>query len=196
MPPRAPSLKPEERRRAIVRATLPLIRDQGFDISTADIARAAGVAEGTLFRAFVSKDEILQAVVDLVMDPADSIAELAAIDRTLPLRDRMIAIMHISCAQIVEISRLMSALHASGGSHVHPARSRERHRTHTQVMIEAIAGVLAPDADRLRLAATQTASLLRSLAFATSHPYISDGIVTDPETVVDILLTGALKEDR
>lgn len=115
MPPRAPSLKPEERREAIVRATLPLIREQGLDISTAEMARAAGVAEGTLFRAFDSKHSIIHAVIELVMDPADSINALEAIDRTLPLRDRLVAMVRISHARFHEISRLMSALHATAG---------------------------------------------------------------------------------
>jgi AcrR family transcriptional regulator len=196
MPPRAPSLKPEERRKAILRATLPLIREQGLDISTAEMARAAGVAEGTLFRAFTSKQEIIYAVIELVMDPADSIDALNAIDRTLPLPDRLVAAVRISHARIHEISRLMSALHASAESHVHPAKLRDRQAEHTRVMVEAMAGVLAPDTDRLRLTPAQTASLLRSLAFATSHPFLSDGMVTDPETIVDVFLRGVLKEER
>lgn len=194
MPPRAPSLKPEERRKAIIRATLPLIREQGLDISTAEMARAAGVAEGTLFRAFDSKQAIIHAVTEFVMDPADSIDALAAVDRTLPLRDRLVAMVQISHARVHEISRLMSALHASAESHTHPAKSHQRHAEHTRAMVAAMAGVLAPDANHLRLTPTQTASLLRSLAFATSHPFLSDGMVTDPETVVDIFLHGALKE--
>lgn len=196
MPPRAPSLKPEERRQAIVRATLPLIREQGLDVSTAEIARAAGVAEGTLFRAFSSKHDIIHAVLEHVMDPADTVDALARIDRHLPLRDRMIAVVRISHARIVEISRLMSALHASAESHAHPVKSRERHTAYTRAIVEAVAGVLAPDAARLHLGLTQTASLLRSVAYATAHPFLSDGMVTDPETVVDIFLHGALRGDR
>lgn len=194
MSPRAPSLNPEERREAIVQATLPLIREHGLDISTAEMARAAGVAEGTLFRAFDSKHAIIHAVIELVMDPADCIDALEAIDRTLPLRDRLIAMVRINHSRSHEISRLMSALHASAASHDRPARSRERQVEHSRLMVTAMAGVLAPDADRLRLTPTETASMLRSLSFATSHPFLSDGMVTDPETIVDLFLHGALKE--
>lgn len=196
MPPRAPALKPEDRRRAIVLATLPLIREQGVGISTAEIARAAEVAEGTLFRVFENKAEILHAVIRHVMDPAESITELAAIDPGLDLRERMITVVRICHARIVEISLLMSALHASAHSHPPPVDAKQRHREHTTALLEAIAGVLAPDADRLTRPPMDVASLLRSLAFATSHPFLSDGIVTDPEVLVDVLLHGLEKGDR
>lgn len=197
VPPRAPALKPEDRRRAIVRATLPLIQEKGPGVSTAEIARAAGVAEGTLFRAFANKGEIIDAVFRHLMDPADMIEELAAIDLAVPLRTRMVDVVGICHAKIAEISRLMSALHASGEfSHARPAKSREQHHRGTLAIVEAVAGVLAPDADRLTLSPMETASLLRSLAFATSHPFLSDGVLVDPELIVDVLLHGVLREER
>jgi AcrR family transcriptional regulator len=196
MSPRAPSLKPEERRQAIVCATLPLIREQGLGVSTAEIARAAGVAEGTLFRVFTNKSELLHTVCEHVMDPADSLQELAAIDRALPLRDRLVAIVRITHARIAEISLIISALHAGGEAHPEPARSRERHLEHTRVIADAVAGVLAPDAERFTLGLDQTAALLRSLAFATAHPYLTDGAATDPEIVVELFLHGVLTGDR
>lgn len=196
MSPRAPALKPEDRRHAIVRATLPLLQDQGLGVSTAEIARAAGVAEGTLFRVFANKSEIIDAVLCHLMDPAGTVEELEAIDPALPLRARMVAVVRICHERIVEISMLMSALHASGESHRHPAKSRAQHGEHTAEIVQAVAGVLAPDADLLRLSVTETASLLRSLAFATSHPFLSDGVVTDPDVIVDVVLHGVLTGAR
>nr|WP_284286883.1 helix-turn-helix domain-containing protein [Angustibacter aerolatus] len=55
--PRATPLSPDERRRHLVDATLPLLVQHGRAVSTRQIARAAGVAEGTIFRVFDSKDE-------------------------------------------------------------------------------------------------------------------------------------------
>lgn len=196
MPPRAPALPPDERRRTIVEATLPLLRKKGLSISTADIARAAGVAEGTLFRAFATKDDIIDAVIDHVMDPASIVEALAAIPLDEPLTDRVRRIVDLWHTRVAEISVIMTALHAAGeSSHRHPSRSREQHAEHMGQLNAAVAGVLAPDADRFALDLNETASLLRSLAFATAHPFFSDGLVADPHRLVDVFLNGALARD-
>jgi hypothetical protein len=49
----------EQRRAAIVASTLPLLIENGSDVSTSQIAAAAGIAEGTVFRAFKDKQELL-----------------------------------------------------------------------------------------------------------------------------------------
>ena len=56
MTPRAAPLPPDERRRRLVEATLPLLVEHGRGVTSRQIAEAAGVAEGTVFRAFESKD--------------------------------------------------------------------------------------------------------------------------------------------
>ena len=59
MPPRAKPLPPDERRRALVEVTVPLLIEHGRSVTSRQIADAAGVAEGTIFRAFGSKDELV-----------------------------------------------------------------------------------------------------------------------------------------
>ena len=63
MPPRARALPPDERRAAILTAVLPVVLDKGMSASTRELAQAAGVAEGTLFRVFDSKDDLILAAV-------------------------------------------------------------------------------------------------------------------------------------
>ena len=46
---RVPALAPEERRAALIAATIPLLHEHGLEVSTKQIAHAAGVAEGTIF---------------------------------------------------------------------------------------------------------------------------------------------------
>ena len=53
-------MSPEDRRQMIVRAVLPLVVEHGAAVTTSQIARAAGICEGTVFRAFKDKDELLQ----------------------------------------------------------------------------------------------------------------------------------------
>ena len=52
----------------IVEAALPLFLAHGEMVTTRQIADAAGIAEGTIFRAFADKDEVIEAVIDAALD--------------------------------------------------------------------------------------------------------------------------------
>jgi len=54
-----PRPKTGDKRAAIFRAAIEMIADEGIGASTAKIAKAAGVAEGSLFRYFPDKDTLL-----------------------------------------------------------------------------------------------------------------------------------------
>ena len=57
---RAAALAPDDRRAMLVATTLELVLESGADVSTRQIAEAAGVAEGTIFRVFDTKEELLR----------------------------------------------------------------------------------------------------------------------------------------
>src|SRR5688572_13837563 len=77
---RASPLPPHERRAAIMAATERLIVSKGGNVSTSAIARAAGIAEGTIFRVFPTKEAIIDAIFEDAFNREAGRAELAAID--------------------------------------------------------------------------------------------------------------------
>ncbi len=83
---RATALPPDERRSMIVAATLPLLLEHGDRVTSRQIAEAAGIAEGTIFRVFADKDEIIVAVIEAALDPEPLEAALRDIPTGLAVR--------------------------------------------------------------------------------------------------------------
>jgi AcrR family transcriptional regulator len=77
----------EDKRNAILDAATKVFAEQGINAPTAKIARAAGVAEGTLFTYFDSKDTLLnQLYLDLKADMRE--AMLTGYPRRASIRER------------------------------------------------------------------------------------------------------------
>ena len=74
---RARRMPPAERREALINATLPLVLWHGPGVTTRQIAEAADVAEGTIFRVFEGKEALIRAVTERAFDPAPALAEIA-----------------------------------------------------------------------------------------------------------------------
>ena len=94
----------------IVEATLPLLIEHGDRVTTKQIAEAAGIAEGTIFRAFGDKDEVIAAVVEAALDPEPLEAALPRSRPALPFEDRLAAAIVIMQQRVIDIWRLVSSI--------------------------------------------------------------------------------------
>ncbi|GAA2211725.1 hypothetical protein GCM10009850_071850 [Nonomuraea monospora] len=112
---RAPAMSPEQRREMIVRAALPLVVEYGTSVTTAQIARAAGIGEGTIFRAFGDKETLLAACMAEAARPDDTLAHVAAISLDLPLAERLEEAADALRGYLARMGAVAGALAASGG---------------------------------------------------------------------------------
>lgn len=179
-------MSPEQRREAIIAATLPLVREHGFAVSTRQIAEAAGIAEGTIFRVFEDKESLLRQVVEAAVDPADTERRLAAIGTDLPLEDRLLVVAQILHERLTSVFQLMAAI---GFQRPPGDDGRNQPPRHAGIMA-IIAELVEPDRERLRVPPAELARRLRILAFAGFHPLINDHEPMTPDEVVDLLLHG------
>ena len=82
----------EERKNEILDVAEQLFAEKGFDnASTNDIINKIGIARGTLYHHFASKEEILDAMVDRMTRRSISRAGNIIADRSVPLLERLSA---------------------------------------------------------------------------------------------------------
>ncbi|MGA5565740.1 TetR family transcriptional regulator [Streptomyces platensis] len=98
----------------IVAAALPLVAEYGAAVTTSRIARAAGIGEGTVFRAFKDKDELLDACVAEAVGTDHVLRELASISLDEPLAARLAEAAEALRAHMERMGTVVGALHASG----------------------------------------------------------------------------------
>ncbi len=108
---RAKPLPLDQRRQALVQATIPLLLEHGLDVSTRQIAEAAGVAEGTIFRAFGSKDDLVHAATTEALTH-DGLGEaLAALPPDADLATTVVAIAAALTEGITRMRTLVGLFH-------------------------------------------------------------------------------------
>lgn len=207
--PRARPLTPRERRHAIVDTTQALVRRTGAVPSTREIADAAGIAEGTLYRAFETKERLLEAVAAATFCPAPVVRDLRRIDERLPLRPRLVALVTILQRRFLDVFDMMRALglshppHGTGehagcspqAGHV-PREDQDGTVAHTWSQgLHDLVAFVEHDADQLACTPEELARYVRVMTFAGSNAHLTDGQVLPPETIVGIVLDGVLRRE-
>jgi AcrR family transcriptional regulator len=169
-------------------SAIALIRDHHRLPTTREIAVAAGVAEGTIFRVFATKDELFDAVLERTFDAEPFFEGLAKIDGDTGLDEVMIEIVRVLQARFLEVFDIMGAFSLVGP----PERFRDPkvQRRQEQKGSERVQALLEPYADQLRLPVARVARMTRLLTFSGSHKHINDGEVLPADEIVQTILYG------
>jgi AcrR family transcriptional regulator len=202
---RAAPLPPDERRLAILKAVMPVVRARGTDVTTRELAEAAEVAEGTLFRVFDDKESLVREAIAAALDPGDFIDELGSIDLGLPVEERLAAVIRAGVARMADLALWMALLHRQRGSAggdgamgKHEGWAQRQQATQALVRVQ-LRRVLEPDAARFRhsidaviamLEASLTGAIMQSADRLRQGQDVRD---VDPDLIVDFFLHGALR---
>ncbi|HEY0217480.1 MAG TPA: helix-turn-helix domain-containing protein [Cellulomonas sp.] len=212
-PGRARPLSRDDRREAIAVATIPLLELHGAQVSTRQIALAAGVAEGTLFRAFDDKVELLMSAAERVMDPADRVAALDALPPAGSLAGEVTQVAEVMTATARRVRRVMVAVHGimtseegrrsaavrtARGAPEEGGRGRLRHGREVQTRAlaevrDAVVRRLDPYRDELRIDPETLVQLLFAMIMGHGPPGLPEDAEVATERLVDVLLHGAAR---
>jgi AcrR family transcriptional regulator len=197
-------MAPDDRRKAIVKALVPLLVERGGEVSTREIAQAAGIAEGTIFRVFPDKRSLMLAAAEEAINPADGQREFQELMASVPdlrskvvvaaqrVLDRMRMTMTLMFAvhvHLKEHEELHEKVHDHGKGHFKPPEfvlnaQAELHRRLTSVFEQ--------HRDELAVEPEVAAVALRSLIFGASRPELGLAPALDAEQIADLLLRGVL----
>jgi len=204
-------MAPDDRRAAIIQAVTPLVGEFGVDVTSRELADAAGVAEGTLFRAFGDKLTLVGAVavegLHRASGPAETRAELAAIDRAAPLEDRLERVIELGRRRMTDVMRWMGVLravhHRTGArdqvqpDHLQAFREQlaEQRQQQRDATVAGLIAVLEPDEHRLRVPVEVAVALVEA-SIAGTHARVDHLLpAPSPRVVADALVHG-IAQDR
>ncbi|SDG27156.1 DNA-binding transcriptional regulator, AcrR family [Fontibacillus panacisegetis] len=170
----------EERKNEILDAADELFGQKGFDgTSTNDILAKVGIARGTLYYHFKSKEDIMDALIERYNVRIISAAQEVAEDKSIPVIERII--------------RAVMALNISGGSsqeimdHIHKPQNALMHQKIHKVIIQGVPSIL-------------TGIILEGIEqgmFSTPYPYeCMEMVVIYANTVFDDDMVAMTNEER
>ncbi|WP_072314233.1 TetR/AcrR family transcriptional regulator [Agrococcus sp. Marseille-P2731] len=179
-----PRLSNDARRAQIVEAVTPAVLEHGAAITSRQLADAAGVAEGTLFKAFGDKESLLTALVEHHMTD----------ERTEGFEsDSLEAVVETMVGVLVERMRFMFQLVVALGPIAQ--RVAGERRADFEQSKHWIAEHFEPYAGQLRVTPLVAADLVRTLSWAAAASWGEDAPVSSADDILQVLLHGIVRTD-
>lgn len=166
----------------IVDACIPLLFEHGAAVTSRQIADAAGIAEGTLFRAFGDKESVIQAAVERFLDPDPIRRSLSYIDPESSLEQKVSDILFQLRSRFTGIMGIMSAIGMKGRP---PGSADVRGE-----LVDVITRVLEDESARLRVPPAQAAYIIRIVAFAASIESFNDDYRLETTDIANFIVFG------
>ncbi|MBK3632246.1 TetR/AcrR family transcriptional regulator [Streptomyces sp. MBT97] len=169
MPERQSSRKDANRNREAVLAAADALfarRGSPEDVTMADVAAAAGVGKGTLFRAFGDRAGLLRALYEARLEPVRRAVETGPppLGPATPPRDRVPALLDTILCFKLDNRRLALALEEGGSGSPYRAEHYERWHSLLRAVLEQIPGLTDSDFTTHALLAATRADLVEHLA--------------------------------
>lgn len=189
-------MTPDARRKAIVDAVTPLLVEMDpSGLTTVKIAEAAGVAEGTIFRVFHDKAELLYEACRSSLDPAPDVGALGAIETDLPFEIKLrkaAAILVKRAERIYALSGVIRSLPAPDKSHEDAhAAAREAN----SMIYRRLVSLFTDHVDELAVDPEQAAAAFRGLLYAVSFPLNDPTEMVTVDEAIEILCNGILAKE-
>ncbi len=189
-------MTPDERRRAIVEAVVPLILESGAMPTTREIAQAAGVAEGTIFRVFDDKTTLLWAVAEHVLAPPPGVDPAGSLAGDPDLLKVLTGVVERLQGNMRRVGTILMVLRHQMASHAHdkmpdgpPAFIVEAN----QRLLDRLTLVFERYAHQLTVEPRTAALALRSLVFGAHHPGMAEEPPLSPPQVAALVLYGVAR---
>ena len=183
-------MAPQDRRQAIVEAIIPLLFQQGSAVTTRQMAKAAGVAEGTIFKVFADKHALVHEAVKVVSDPTPVLEELAAIDLAAPLETQLRAAAAILLRRLEQVVALMSVLRTMPVDSPQKAGLPPFLAEANAAIVSSLTTIFEAHRDLLRLPPRRAAVMFRGLLFAAGHLASTVGETLTVDDIVSVLQSG------
>lgn len=165
---------------------LPLLVQRGAAATSRELAKAAGVAEGTIWKVFRDKQDLVATAVERAIDPTSFDQAVAGLDESLPFEDRLVAMTDLMQRRMVDIWRLLQQTDVDV-----PSLSAGRFPDN-----ETVIALFAREPQRIRVPAVEAARLLRALVVSLSNPRLMEPPF-DAAGIVEMFLHGvAAESDR
>lgn len=178
----------DERRAAIAAATLPLLLEVGAGITTRQIAEAAGIAEGTIFRVFATKEELVEEAIDSAFDMD---AYIRAVEALQPRRTLDETVTELAQLMIQRFSQVFAVISIAGHKGSPPRQNAE---DWVMRISTAHTRLLEPFAGELTLPPGEVMRFVRLLAFSGSNPHITEGNLLTAAEISAIVLDGSRRK--